>query len=122
VVPALFQEHRGRQRVEAGDLAGSSAGPAGLTDAERAHIDGVLAHYGQLPAAYLSRLTHHEQPWRDARKSGDRRGHESPPISVAAMRSFYSARTPEDLEADYQMSVARAVMDEHAESLAYLAL
>jgi uncharacterized phage-associated protein len=119
VVPVLFHEHKGRQRVGAADLEGSSSG---LNDAERQHIDEVLAHYGQLPPGYLSKLTHHERPWSDARESGERLGHKSPSISIGAIRSFYSKKTPQDLEADYQMAVAIKLMDEHAESLAYLAL
>jgi uncharacterized phage-associated protein len=119
VVPDLFQAHKGRRKLDAADLGGSSDG---LSDAERTHIDRILACYGELPAAYLSKLTHYERPWREAHASGERRGHKSPAISIGAIRSFYSGKTPEDLEADYQMSIARKVMDEHAESLAYLAL
>jgi len=119
VVPALFQAHKRRQRVDAPDLEGDSAG---LSDAERAQIDRVLAYYGGLPPAYLSKLTHYERPWSDAHKSGERHGHKSPSISVGAIRAFYSKATPQELEADYQMFVARKVMDEHAQSLAYLAL
>jgi uncharacterized phage-associated protein len=119
VVPAVFQEHKGRQRVDATAIAGDSAG---LDDAERTHIDRVLADYGGLPPAYLSKLTHHERPWNDAHRSGERLGHKSPPISIGAIRAFYSNKTPQELWADYQMSVARKLMDEHAESLAYLAL
>lgn len=118
VVPALFHEHRGRQRIEADSLGGDSAA---LTDAERDQIDRILAHYGRLPPAYLSKLSHHERPWSEARKSGERLGHRSPTISVGAIRAFYSKKTPQELEADYQMSIARKLMDEHAESLAYLA-
>ena len=119
VVPALFQAHKNLRNLDAADLGGSSDG---LADAERAHIDRVLASYGELPPAYLSKLTHHERPWSEAHASGERLGHKSPSISVGAIRSFYSGKTPEDLQADYQMSIARKVMDEHAESLAYLAL
>jgi uncharacterized phage-associated protein len=119
VVPVLFHEHKGRQQIEANGLEGDSAA---LTDTERDQVDRILAHYGQLPPAYLSKLSHHERPWSDARKSGERLGHNSPTISVGAIRAFYSKKTPQALEADYQMAVARKLMDEHAESLAHLAL
>lgn len=119
VVPALFHEHKGRQRIEAGSFRGDSAA---LTDAERDQIDRILAHYGGLPSAYLSKLSHHERPWSDARESGERLGHRSPAITVTAIRAFYGNKTPQELEADYQMSVARKLMDKHRESLAYLAL
>jgi uncharacterized phage-associated protein len=119
VVPALFHEHRGLHGIEAANLAGDSAE---LSDAEREQIDRILAHYGGLPPAYLSKLSHHERPWSEARTSGERLGHKSPAISVGAIRDFYSTKTPEELEADYQMSVAHKLMDEHAQSLAYLVL
>lgn len=119
VVPALYHEHRGRRRIAATDLA-----PHGsvLTAEQRIHIDGVLSYYGGLPPKYLSEMTHHEQPWREAREFGARWGHNSPPITDEALRKFYSGRTPEDLEADFQMTVAREVMDKHAKCLARLAL
>lgn len=119
VVPTLFYEHKGRARVEASDITG---GDTGLTDHDRARIDRVLGYYGSLPPSYLSKLTHYERPWKEASETGERRGHKSPTIAISAIRSFYSRRTPEDLEADYQMSVARKVMDEHADALARLAL
>ena len=115
VVPELFHHHKGMSRITAAEL-GSPSGE--LTESERAHIDRMLASYGSLPAEYLSKLTHHERPWKDARASGQ----ESPPISLSAIREFYAGKSSEDLEADYQLTVARALMDRHAESLARLAL
>lgn len=118
VVPALFQEHKGLPRVVAADIAGPGHG---LTDKERARLDLTLDYYGARPARYLSELTHHELPWREAREKGERVGYSSPAIPLEAIRSFYSQRSPEALEEDYQMSVASKLMDEHAESLARLA-
>lgn len=119
VVPALFHEHKGLRQVTAADM---TARGTGLTDQQRAHIDGVLAYYGNLPPKYLSEMTHFERPWKDARAEGNQRGHESPTIPVAAMREFYAVRTPEELEADFQMTIARKVMKQHEKSLARLAL
>jgi uncharacterized phage-associated protein len=119
VVPALFHEHKGRQRIDADGLDGDSAA---LSASERDQIDQILSYYGGLPAAYLSKLSHHERPWNDARRSGERLGHKSPVISVGAIRAFYSNKTPQELEVDYQMVVARKLMDEHSQSLARLAL
>lgn len=119
VVPALWYAHKGRRRVTAEDVVVRGTG---LTDQQCAHIDSVLAYYGDLPPSYLSKLTHFESPWKDARTVGEQRGHDSPPISVAAIRSFYSGRTPEDLDADYQMAVARRLMKQHEKCLARLAL
>lgn len=119
VVPALFHEHKGSAELGALDVAG--AGP-GLSDSDRAHIDRVVEFYGSMPATYLSKLTRHERPWNDAHESGARQGHESPSISVDAIRAFYGDKSRGQLEADFQMHAARALMDEHAESLARLAL
>ncbi|TMQ18353.1 MAG: DUF4065 domain-containing protein [Deltaproteobacteria bacterium] len=119
VVPVLYHEHKGLRTISAPDLA--SRGP-GLTDEDKVHIDDVLAYYGDLPASYLSKLTHFERPWRDARAQGEQRGHDSPAIPVAAIRSFYGSRAPQELDADFQMTVAREVMSQHEKCLARLAL
>jgi uncharacterized phage-associated protein len=119
VVPELWHEYKGLHRITAEDV--TKRGP-GLTDQQRAHIDSVLAYYGGLPPKYLSSLTHFERPWRDTRAGGEQQGQTSPAISVDAIRAFYAGRTPEELEADYQMTVAREVMKQHEKSLARLAL
>lgn len=120
VVPALFHAHKGLRRVTLDDMGARA--PESLTEQQRAHIDSVLAYYGNLPPAYLSKLTHFESPWREARAEGEKSSQDSPPITVPALRAFYSGRTPEDLEADYQMTVAREVMERHKKCLARLAL
>jgi uncharacterized phage-associated protein len=119
VVPALFHAHKNRRVVKAEDLTGHGRG---LTDQELAHIDSVLAHYGRLPAGYLSKMTHFERPWSEARGLGEREGSSSPAITIESIRAFYSGRTPEDLEADFQMSLARSVMKKYEKTLARLAL
>ena len=119
VVPALFHAHKGRRTVGVGELGVRA--PASLTAREIEQIDRVLAHYGALPGEYLSKLTHAELPWRQARQDGLQNHERSPAISVAAIRDFYLGRTPAELENDYQMEVARALMDEHAPCLARLA-
>lgn len=120
VVPALFHQHKGHRRVTVDDMGARAS--TSLTEQQRAHIDSVLAHYGNLPPPYLSKLSHFESPWRDARAEGKKRGQESPAIPVQAIRAFYGGRTPEELEADYQMTVARQVMKKHEKCLARLAL
>ncbi|HSK02188.1 MAG TPA: type II toxin-antitoxin system antitoxin SocA domain-containing protein [Kofleriaceae bacterium] len=119
VVPSLYQQHKGLRQISAADM---TAHGRGLTDQDRAHIDSVLAYYGAMPPSYLKKLTHFERPWKDARAEGERLGHASPAIPVAALRAFYRGRTPEELEADFQMTVAREVMDQHKQCLARLAL
>jgi uncharacterized phage-associated protein len=118
VVPPLFHAHKSMRYVDADRLGGDSAA---LSPAEVDTIDYMLAFYGDLPAPYLRALTHHEKPWKDAREAGERRGHASPLISVQAMRAFYRGKTPEQLNADFQLAVASRLMDKHAEALARLA-
>ncbi|GGK35396.1 Panacea domain-containing protein [Salinarimonas ramus] len=85
VVPLLFQAHQGEYVV--------SREPRGdrnnLSDEQRETIDAVLAHYGDKAAAWLSDLTHREDPWRDARHGladGERGNRE---ITHASMAEFY---------------------------------
>ena len=118
VVPALFHQHKGLAHVEASDLSGNAEA---LTEKERSRVDWTLSYYGSKPAVYLSDLTHHEQPWKEARAHGHREGFQSPSISIESIRSFYAEKSPEELEVDYQLFVACQIMDEHAESLARLA-
>lgn len=117
VVPALFHAHQGRIQIGAEAIEGDAGR---LTPSDRGHIDATLAAYGSLPAAYLGKLTHHERPWQDANERGDQLGFESPVISDASILAFYADKSVENLQADYQMTVARVILDEHRESLARL--
>ncbi|HLL25771.1 MAG TPA: hypothetical protein VK427_26720 [Kofleriaceae bacterium] len=94
---------------------------AALSESVRAACDHVLAVYGALPAKYLAGLAQFEGPWRDAREAGERDGDEHPVITTAAMMRFYRGRTPEQGSSEYQLAIAKTLMDEHAECLARLA-
>ncbi|MEM9594748.1 MAG: type II toxin-antitoxin system antitoxin SocA domain-containing protein [Acidobacteriota bacterium] len=86
VVPALYQEHRGRFKVH----SWSKGQPDRLAEAQKETVDAVLRYYGDRSSQWLSDLTHSEAPWRDARRGlapGDRGKRE---ISKAAMAEFYS--------------------------------
>lgn len=85
VVVELFKEHQGQYTV--------SDEPRGdwhsLTSDERDTVKAVLKAYGDRDADWLSRLTHKEQPWRDARvgiPEGERGNAE---ITHAAMAEYY---------------------------------
>jgi uncharacterized phage-associated protein len=65
VSPVLYALHKGRLNLASGDIVGF---PFALTDGERESVDAVLEGYGALSAYQLSQLTHHEPPWRNARK------------------------------------------------------
>lgn len=89
VVPALYDEHRGRyhvQRIRSGDSGL-------LVDYQRDTVEAVLETYGNRSSQWLSDLTHREPPWRDARRraglsEGDRGKAE---IKLAAMADYYGA-------------------------------
>jgi uncharacterized phage-associated protein len=63
VVPELYREHRGKFKV----VAWSRGNPATLRPSERTTVDAVLKFYGDKSSQWLSDLTHHEEPWRNAR-------------------------------------------------------
>jgi len=86
VVPALYGRHRGQFTINAwphGD-------PTRLTEAERSSIQAVVDFYGGKSAAWLSQLTHSEDPWREARRGLAPGERSNRPISNAAMAEYYS--------------------------------
>jgi uncharacterized phage-associated protein len=56
------------------------------------HIESVLAAYGKFDASQLERLTHHEDPWIEARRGLEPDAPSRNVISHSAMRNFYSSR------------------------------
>ncbi len=66
VVRSLYDAHRGKFTVSAGDLPPVAVGALSVDDNRT--IDTVLAHYGDLSGQQLSDLTHAEVPWQEARK------------------------------------------------------
>ena len=64
VCRALYDQHRGRLNLEAGDIEGAADA---LDDGERESVDLVLGAYGDLSAHQLSVMTHDEAPWIKAR-------------------------------------------------------
>lgn len=88
VVPALYQLHRGKFRVDKGDFDGD---PKALNKTQRETIDVVLGFYGDKSSQWLSDLTHQEQPWISARKGlgAGQRGSEE--ITHSAMSEYYGS-------------------------------
>jgi len=90
VVRELYNIHRGKFELRAGDIAGEESA---LTDRQRKTIDRVVDFYGGYSSQDLSTFTHAEQPWRDARNGlppGERCSEE---ISTAAMAEYYDSLT-----------------------------
>ena len=66
VCPELYQQTKGKYKIEVNDEAGRANGA--LTDNQKETIDKVLEFYGPHDAQWLSRLTHMEDPWLKARQ------------------------------------------------------
>lgn len=60
-----------------------------LSDNQRATISTVVAFYGHRSGEWLSKLTHREPPWRDARAGAN--GAQNPVITQAALRTFFAS-------------------------------
>ena len=65
VCKELFYKTQGRFSVSAKDENGLSEN---LTNAQKDTINNVLEYYGGHDAQWLSRLTHMEDPWKEARR------------------------------------------------------
>lgn len=91
VVPRLYDEHRGMFKVSPGTISGRARR---LTSNQRDTVDKVLAYYGKKPSAWLSDLTHMEQPWRDVRGDLPPGAHSHEVITHAAMAEYYGGLTP----------------------------
>ena len=87
VVPALYEEHRGRFSVSDWPTGRAEA----LDETAKETIDLVLESYGKQNAQSLSDLTHRESPWLDARKGlpDGERGERL--ITLESMGEYYSS-------------------------------
>jgi uncharacterized phage-associated protein len=86
VVYELYKQHRGSLVVEtiAGESDTVSADPA----ATRV-LHAVWSCYGAMSSAELSRITHAEAPWQDARREPEGEAGRTP-ITPASMLAYYS--------------------------------
>ena len=66
ICPVLFQRFKGRFDLVAEDITDGDS--SRLNDNQKETVGMVLDHYGHRDIQYLSRLTHMEDPWIDARK------------------------------------------------------
>ena len=66
VIRSLYSQHRGRYSLGLSDLL-SIGDPEELAPEERSIIEAVNRSYGKLTGLQLSRLSHAEQPWKNAR-------------------------------------------------------
>lgn len=87
VVPTVFSRYRVCRwnPIPAGDTIG-------VPDQVRGHIEEVWKAYGRFSAYELERLTHSENPWKDAREglAPDESSHKV--ITKDVMMGYYSSR------------------------------
>jgi uncharacterized phage-associated protein len=93
VVVDLYQAHRGRYSLAAGDVGGD---PSRLTADELDTVVAVLDAYGQMTAHQLSKLSHSEPPWRDARVGMGRFQRGGREITHAAMAEYFDGLVDDD--------------------------
>ena len=87
VVPKLYELHQGQFQLES--LAEGNRDR--LTETQRETIDEVLNFYGDKSSKWLSKLTHMETPWIEARLGlapGERGDRE---ILLATMAEYYES-------------------------------
>jgi uncharacterized phage-associated protein len=89
VVPALFREHQGKFRVNAGTFA--KGNPDRLTEVQETTINVVLEFYGDKSPQWLSDLTHMESPWQEARSGLPAEARSGAVISLESMAEYYSS-------------------------------
>lgn len=88
VTPELYQQHRGRFRLYAGDISGD---PATLTAEQRDTINQVLKFYGDKSSQWLSDLTHTEAPWIGAREGVPDGASSQNVITHESMAAYYDS-------------------------------
>lgn len=103
-----------------------------LTPSERATVDAVLVHYGEMYGSELAGMSHSEKPWSDVWGDRPEDAKCSDEITHDAMRRFYTLkavdeggpkRFPSHNDADYAevRQIAKANVDRWREALAILA-
>jgi len=87
VVPALYNEHRGKFKVD----SWKKGNPDKLGAKQRKSIDAVLKYYVDRSSQWLSDLTHREYPWGDARQGLGPGERGTRVISHASMAEYYGS-------------------------------
>lgn len=87
VVRELWGAHRGRFVVDSIEVGDAEA----LSESQRATVDEVLASYGSLDGATLSRMTHDERPWLEARGKTPEGANCESEITHESMAAYYGS-------------------------------
>ena len=92
VCPALFHAHRGRFIIGPGQLA-TQADAAKLTARERSLLSRTIDALGGYDGRQLSKLSHSESPWKEARRGCEEDTRCNTVIPNDAIKRYYSSPT-----------------------------
>ncbi|GID53045.1 hypothetical protein Aco03nite_014490 [Actinoplanes couchii] len=106
VVPELYEHHRRQYTISQWPWGNGTE----LTATELATVRWVTNEYGSFSAVELSRMTHHELPWKAARGPLPDSANSSAPVSTEIMRSYYS-RQIADTETAVALATANAALE-----------
>jgi uncharacterized phage-associated protein len=106
VVPALYQIHKRRYSID----SWPRGNPADLNSQERSSVAWVAENYGSFSAIQLSRMTHHELPWRVARGGIPDNERSTAEISREIITDYY-ARQRADVETAITQATASAALE-----------
>jgi uncharacterized phage-associated protein len=106
VVRSIYDRHRQRYSVAEWPWGDASA----LDEPERETVEWVVGQYGHYSAERLSRMTHHEVPWRLAREGLPGGAASAAPIDPEWMRSYY-ARQQADADTAVSAATASAALE-----------
>ncbi|HTR23334.1 MAG TPA: type II toxin-antitoxin system antitoxin SocA domain-containing protein [Terriglobales bacterium] len=85
VVPDLYNAHRGQFIID----RWPRGNPDSLTAAQKDTVEMVVDFYGTKSSAWLSELTHREDPWRNARRGLEPLERGSREIALDSMAEYY---------------------------------
>ncbi|GGN29502.1 putative phage-associated protein [Actinoplanes campanulatus] len=106
VVRDLYDHHRRRYTISSWPWGDDDA----LTPAERATVQWVTTEYGRFSAVELSRMTHHELPWKAARGALPDHAPSSEHLSIELMKSYFG-RQIADTETAVALATANAALE-----------
>lgn len=98
VVRDIYDLHRGTFRLNHPLPASWGADLKRLTDDERETVEVVVGFYGDWTADQLSRATHSERPWIEAREGLAPTERGTHPISLDTMQDYFSGLMDQPLE------------------------
>ena len=89
VCPELYQAHKGTFKVGSGFFRLYKSEDPNFSEDNIDSMNAVLRDYGDKAPYWLSELTHHEEPWKSARRGLAVGEHSNNIISKESMQCYY---------------------------------